>query len=86
MIIDGGAHFLSLTDADAVNPHLQAFLSSVDEDWDSSDRRYAGDDEPGTRAEPLEVTPGAFPAVQLVTLAAAHASLELPIAAKGRDR
>jgi pimeloyl-ACP methyl ester carboxylesterase len=27
VIIEGGAHFLSLTDADAVNPHLQAFLA-----------------------------------------------------------
>jgi pimeloyl-ACP methyl ester carboxylesterase len=27
VIIDGGAHFLSLTDADAVNPRLQVFLS-----------------------------------------------------------
>ncbi|WP_327119883.1 alpha/beta hydrolase [Nocardia sp. NBC_01730] len=26
VIIDGGAHFLSLTDAGAVNPHLRAFL------------------------------------------------------------
>jgi pimeloyl-ACP methyl ester carboxylesterase len=26
IIIEGGAHFLSLTDADAVNPHLRAFL------------------------------------------------------------
>jgi pimeloyl-ACP methyl ester carboxylesterase len=26
VIIEGGAHFLSLTDADAVNPHLRAFL------------------------------------------------------------
>ncbi|NKY85090.1 alpha/beta fold hydrolase [Nocardia veterana] len=28
VIIDGGAHFLSLTDADAVEPHLLAFLSA----------------------------------------------------------
>lgn len=27
VVIDGGAHFLSLTDADAVNPLLQVFLS-----------------------------------------------------------
>lgn len=27
VIIEGGAHFLSLTDADAVNPHLRAFLA-----------------------------------------------------------
>src|SRR5688572_28771098 len=26
VIIEGGAHFLSLTDADAINPHLRAFL------------------------------------------------------------
>lgn len=26
VIIEGGAHFLSLTDADAVNPHLRTFL------------------------------------------------------------
>lgn len=26
VIIDGGAHFLSLTDAEAVNPHIEAFL------------------------------------------------------------
>jgi pimeloyl-ACP methyl ester carboxylesterase len=26
VVIEGGAHFLSLTDADAVNPHLRAFL------------------------------------------------------------
>jgi len=27
VIIEGGAHFLSLTDADAVNPHLRTFLT-----------------------------------------------------------
>jgi pimeloyl-ACP methyl ester carboxylesterase len=27
VIVEGGAHFLSLTDADAVNPHLRAFLA-----------------------------------------------------------
>ena len=26
VVIDGGAHFLSLTHADAVNPHLREFL------------------------------------------------------------
>jgi len=26
VIIEGGAHFLSLTDADAVDPHLRTFL------------------------------------------------------------
>jgi pimeloyl-ACP methyl ester carboxylesterase len=29
VIIDGGAHFLSLTDADAVNPHLRTFLGRL---------------------------------------------------------
>lgn len=29
VIIEGGAHFLSLTDADAVNPHLHAFLDRL---------------------------------------------------------
>jgi pimeloyl-ACP methyl ester carboxylesterase len=29
VIIEGGAHFLSLTDADAVNPHLRAFLDTT---------------------------------------------------------
>lgn len=29
VIIDGGAHFLSLADADAVNPHLRAFLDKT---------------------------------------------------------
>lgn len=29
VIIEGGAHFLSLTDADAVNPHLRAFLATL---------------------------------------------------------
>jgi len=27
VVVDGGAHFLSLTDAEAVNPHLEAFLA-----------------------------------------------------------
>jgi pimeloyl-ACP methyl ester carboxylesterase len=27
VVVDGGSHFLSLTDPDAVNPHLHAFLS-----------------------------------------------------------
>jgi pimeloyl-ACP methyl ester carboxylesterase len=27
VVVDGGAHFLSLTDADAVNPHLRKFLA-----------------------------------------------------------
>jgi pimeloyl-ACP methyl ester carboxylesterase len=27
VVVDGGAHFLSLTDADAVEPHLRAFLT-----------------------------------------------------------
>lgn len=27
VVVDGGAHFLSLTDAGAVNPHLRAFLT-----------------------------------------------------------
>jgi pimeloyl-ACP methyl ester carboxylesterase len=27
VLVDGGAHFLSLTDPEAVNPHLKAFLS-----------------------------------------------------------
>jgi pimeloyl-ACP methyl ester carboxylesterase len=29
VIIEGGAHFLSLTDADAVNPHLRTFLDGL---------------------------------------------------------
>lgn len=29
VIVEGGAHFLSLTDADAVNPHLHTFLANV---------------------------------------------------------
>lgn len=29
VIIEGGAHFLSLTDADAVNPHLRTFLARL---------------------------------------------------------
>jgi pimeloyl-ACP methyl ester carboxylesterase len=28
VVVDGGAHFLSLTDADAVNPHLRKFLAA----------------------------------------------------------
>lgn len=28
VVVEGGAHFLSLTDADAVNPHLERFLSA----------------------------------------------------------
>jgi pimeloyl-ACP methyl ester carboxylesterase len=28
VVVGGGAHFLSLTDADTVNPHLRKFLAS----------------------------------------------------------
>ena len=31
VVIEGGAHFLSLTDADAVNPHLRTFLDRLAE-------------------------------------------------------